>query len=150
MMLQARDWRIDRAPASGIVPLAVSAEYREFLADLLRPLGPVGIRGMFGGAGVFYGKAMFALIANETLYMKVDASNRAEYEAEAAAQFTYESPSGKIVEFGYFELPERLLDEPDELVRWARKSVEVALAAERQKTGTARRRDRSAKRKPPR
>jgi DNA transformation protein and related proteins len=127
--------------------VAISPEYREFLSDLLRPLGPVGIRRMFGGAGVFYGKAMFALIARETIFMKVDESNRADYEAEGAAQFTYESPSGKIVEFGYFELPERLLDEPDELVRWARKSVGVALAAERVKAAKAQRRPRVPKRK---
>jgi DNA transformation protein len=127
--------------------MAISPEYREFLSDLLRPLGPVGIRRMFGGAGVFYGKAMFALIARETLFMKVDERNRPDYEAEGAAQFTYESPSGKIVEFGYFELPERLLDEPDELVRWARKSVEVALAAERLKAGKAQRGPRASKRK---
>ena len=130
--------------------MAITPEYREFLSDILRPLGPVAIRRMFGGAGVFYGKAMFALIARETLYMKVDASNRRDYEAEGAAQFTYESPSGKLVEFGYFELPERLFDEPDEFLRWARKSVDVALAAERQKAARPARRGRAAKRKPAR
>ena len=130
--------------------MPVSPEFREFLADLLRPLGPVGIRRMFGGAGIFYGKAMFGLIARDTLFMKVDDSNRADYRDEGAKQFTYESPSGKLVEFGYFELPERLLDEPDELLRWARKSVDAALTAERAKSSRKPRRSGSAKRKPAR
>jgi DNA transformation protein len=113
--------------------MPISPEYRAFLTELFAPIGPVHIRNMFGGAGVFRDDLMFALIASETLYLKVDQTNRADFAAEGAEQFTYASPSGKIVEFGYFQLPERLLDEPDEFAEWARKALDVARRAERAK-----------------
>lgn len=109
--------------------MAVSAEYREFVSEQLEPLGPVRIRNMFGGAGVYFGDLMFGLIAGETLYFKVDDRNRADYEQEEMGPFVYEPPSGKSVAMSYYELPERLYDDADELVQWARKALDAALAA---------------------
>ncbi len=109
--------------------MAVSAEYREFVSEQLEPLGPVRIRNMFGGAGVYLGDLMFGLIAGETLFFKVDDRNRADYEAEEMGPFVYEPPSGKAVAMSYYELPERLYDDADELVAWARKALDAALLA---------------------
>lgn len=109
--------------------MAVSAEYREFVSEQLGPLGPVRIRNMFGGAGVYLDGLMFGLIAGETLYFKVDDRNRADYEAEEMGPFVYEPPSGKSVAMSYYELPERLCDDADELHIWARKALDAALAA---------------------
>src|SRR5690606_28898327 len=109
--------------------MAVSAEYKEFVAEQLEPLGPVRIRNMFGGAGVYFDDLMFGLIAGETLFFKVDDRNRADYEAEEMGPFVYEPPSGKSVAMSYYELPERLYDDADELVQWARKALDAALAA---------------------
>lgn len=109
--------------------MAVSAEYREFVSEQLEPLGPVRIRNMFGGAGVYLGDLMFGLIAGETLFFKVDDRNRADYEAEEMGPFVYEPPSGKSVAMSYYELPERLYDDADELVAWARKALDAALSA---------------------
>ncbi|MBA4209843.1 MAG: transcriptional regulator [Parvibaculum sp.] len=109
--------------------MAVSAEYREFVSEQLEPLGPVRIRNMFGGAGVYLGDLMFGLIAGETLFFKVDDRNRADYEAEEMGPFVYEPPSGKAVAMSYYELPERLYDDADELVAWARKALDAALSA---------------------
>jgi DNA transformation protein len=109
--------------------MAVSAEYKDFVTEQLEPLGPVRIRNMFGGAGVYLDDLMFGLIAGETLYFKVDERNRADYETEDMGPFVYEPPSGKSVAMSYYELPERLYDDPDELVQWARKALDAALAA---------------------
>ena len=109
--------------------MAVSAEYKEFVSEQLEPLGPVRIRNMFGGAGVYLDDLMFGLIAGETLFFKVDDRNRADYEAEEMGPFVYEPPSGKSVAMSYYELPERLYDDADELVQWARKALDAALAA---------------------
>lgn len=109
--------------------MAVSAEYKDFVCEQLEPLGPVRIRNMFGGAGVYLDDLMFGLIAGETLFFKVDDRNRADYEAEEMGPFVYEPPSGKAVAMSYYELPERLYDDADELVAWARKALDAALAA---------------------
>lgn len=109
--------------------MAVSAEYKEFVAEQLEPLGPVRVRNMFGGAGVYLDDLMFGLIAGETLFFKVDDRNRTDYETESSGPFIYAPPSGKAVAMSYYELPERLYDEPEELILWARKALDAALAA---------------------
>lgn len=117
--------------------MAVSAEYKEFLAEQLERLGPVRFRGMFGGAGVYLDDLMFGLIFDETLYFKVDDRNRADYEAEEKGPFTYEMSDGTTGALHYYEVPERLYDDPDELVQWARKAMEVMRAARAEKLARA-------------
>jgi DNA transformation protein len=109
--------------------MAISAEYKAFVAEQLEPLGPVRIRNMFGGAGVYFDDLMFGLIAGETLFFKVDERNRPDFEAEEMGPFIFEPPSGKAIAMSYYELPERLYDDPQELVAWARKALDAALAA---------------------
>lgn len=113
--------------------MAVSDEYKEFVAEQLEPLGPVRIRNMFGGAGVYLDDLMFGLISSETLYFKIDERNRADYEAEGMEAFTVELTRGGTGSFSYYEVPERLYDDPDELVQWARKALDAALAAKSDK-----------------
>lgn len=129
--------------------MAVSAEYKEFVIEQLEPLGPVRIRNMFGGAGVYLDDLMFGLIAGETLFFKVDDRNRADYEAEEMGPFVYVPPSGKSVAMSYYELPERLYDDADEIVAWARKALDAALAAKASKPAPKKRtpKQQAAKRK---
>src|SRR6478672_12240916 len=51
---------------------AGSAAYKDFLKDLLAGFGPVSIRNMFSGAGVYADGVMFAILAEDTLYLKAD------------------------------------------------------------------------------
>ena len=119
--------------------MTISPEYREFVAELLAPLGPVGIRSMFGGAGVYYGGVMFGLIADETLYFKVDDDNRGDFEHAGKGPFTYEGKNGRRMVMAYYEVPEELFDEAEELRRWARKAVDAALRADKAKPPARRR-----------
>ena len=97
----------------------------DFLCDALRPLGPVIAKRMFSGAGLFCDGLMFGLIFGDTFYLKADAASQAAFEAEGMAPFVYES-KGRKVALGYWRAPERLFDEPDELVAWARIALEIA------------------------
>jgi DNA transformation protein len=82
---------------------------------------------MFSGAGLYCDGLIFALILRDTLYFKVDDGNRQAYAAEGLAPFSYEA-DGEIRTIGaYWQVPERLFDEPDEMLDWAR----AALAASR-------------------
>lgn len=112
--------------------MALSPEYKEFIIDLFSPLGPIKIRAMFGGGGVYYKDTMFGLISGETLYLKVDASNRHDFEAVGAEPFVYTGKSNPVA-MTYFQLPECLLDDSDELMLWARKSIEAALRSKKPK-----------------
>lgn len=110
--------------------MAVSSEYTDFLIEMLAPLGPVASRRMFGGAGLFADGLMFGLIANEILYLKVDDENRPAFEAEGMQPFSYDTKAGKRGVMSYWQVPERLFDEPDEFVVWARDAVSVAMRAD--------------------
>ncbi len=119
--------------------MAVSAEFQAFVAELLAPVGPVSIRRMFGGAGVFYDDVMFALIAGEVLYLKVDDASRGDFEAAGTRPFRYQTRHGERALAGYWELPEELLDQPEECVAWSRKAIDVALRAKAAKRPKRRR-----------
>lgn len=112
--------------------MAVSPEFLEFLKDQLSPFGPVSARRMFGGAGLFRDNLMFGLIAEDTLYFKIDERNRPDYEAAGMAPFTYEG-KGKKMQMSYYEIPPDVLEDPADLSAWARKAFEAALAGAKSK-----------------
>ena len=109
--------------------MPVSAAYKTFLQDLLSDFGPVNIRNMFGGAGVYADGVMFAIVVDDTLYLKADEHLAPAFAAEGKGPFTYRAKGRAPVAMSYWEVPERLLDDPDELVAWARRAHAVALAA---------------------
>ncbi|HEY8005037.1 MAG TPA: TfoX/Sxy family protein [Phenylobacterium sp.] len=102
--------------------------FHAFVEELLAGLGPVRIRRMFGGAGVYAGEVMFGLIDDETLYLKTDEPLRAELQAQGSAAWVYSRAPGRWEETSYWRLPEAALDDPDEAVAWARKALAVAEA----------------------
>lgn len=103
-----------------------SDSFAEFLRDQLAPLGRVTIRQMFGKTGMFCDGVMFGVVADDTLYLRVDDHNRAAFkEAEIDPPLSYEK-QGRTIELSFWRAPDRLLDEPDELVTWARVALEAA------------------------
>ena len=107
--------------------------FHDFVQDLFGPLGPVRIRRMFGGAGIYAGEVMFGLIDDETIYLKTDAGLQAELAAEGSVAWVYSRAPGKWEETSYWRLPEAALDDPDQASAWARKALAVAEAKAAQK-----------------
>src|SRR6202051_1996105 len=117
--------------------MVASDGFAEFLRDQLAPLGRITVRRMFGKTGVFCDGLMLGMVRDNTLYFRVDDDNRAAFqEAESFPPLNYEKKGGTI-DLSFWRAPERLFDEPDELVAWAR----AALAAARRGGG---RRERTA------
>jgi DNA transformation protein len=106
--------------------MTASKGFIEFLQDQLRSVGPVAIRRMFGGAGVFADGIMFALVADDTLYFKADDTTRADFEAEDMPVFSYETKDGRKSLVSYWRAPERLFDDPEEMQAWAMRAVGAA------------------------
>jgi DNA transformation protein len=79
---------------------------------------------MFGGVGIYSGEFFFALIADDTVYFKVDASTRPDFEARGMKPFRPFGDDGGTMK--YFQLPEDLLEDPDALRSWAEKAVAIA------------------------
>ena len=130
--------------------MTVTPGFIAFLEEQLAPLGPVAFKRMFGGAGIWHGGLMFALIADDTLHFKVDERSQADFEAEGMGPFTYATKNGEHRLTSYWRAPERLFDEPDELLRFARTAI---AASERKSAKMAPKRKaaaRPARRKTPR
>jgi DNA transformation protein len=96
------------------------------IRDLFAEFGPVDVRRMFRGAGVFVEGLMVALIMRDTLYLKSDNSGAARFVAEGSEQFFYTRKGGKRTALPYWRIPDRLLDDPAELADWTRASLAVA------------------------
>ena len=66
------------------------------------------------------------MVTSDTLYFRVDDDNRAVFkEAESVPPLNYEK-QGRTIDLSFWRAPERLLDEPDELVAWARAALAAA------------------------
>lgn len=113
--------------------MAVSAEFRDYVTDLFAPFGEVKIKQMFGGAGVYFKDQMFALLADERIYLKANDLTRPSFDAEGMKPFVFESKAGETIMTSYIEVPPRLLDDSDELAKWARRAYEVAIAGRARK-----------------
>lgn len=116
--------------------MVASAMSVEFLAEQFAPNGRVACRRMFGKTGVFCDGLMLGMVTENTLYFRVDDGNRAIF-AEAAAHPPLNYAN---IDLAFWRAPDRLYDEPDEFVRWARAALEAAarVAAKRPNTKSKR------------
>lgn len=110
--------------------MPVSPAYREFVLEQLERVAPVTARSMFGGVGIYSGGLFFALLADDTLYLKVDGSNRPHFEARGMEPFR---PYGDERAMQYYELPAELLEDPDRLRPWVDAALAVARGAKTRK-----------------
>jgi len=120
--------------------MVASDSFAEFLREQLAPLGHISFRRMFGKTGVFCDHLMFAMVTENTLYFRVDDDNRALFkEAKTHPPLNY-SKQGVSIDLSFWRAPERLFDEPDELIAWARAALAAAgrIAAKRQRATPAR------------
>jgi DNA transformation protein and related proteins len=105
--------------------MAVSQGFLDLVRELLAPIGHVTVRHMFGGASLYADGVLFALIADEVLYLKADEISKARFEIEGLKPFTYDGKTGPVA-MSYWRAPERLYDDPDEMAEWAREALSVA------------------------
>jgi DNA transformation protein len=120
--------------------MVASDGFAEFLRDQLAPLGRIAMRRMFGKTGVFCDGFMLAMVRDNTLYFRVDDDNRAAFkEAGSFPPLNY-AKKGETIDLSFWRAPERLFDEPDELVAWARAALAAArrVAAKRERTAPRR------------
>ena len=120
--------------------MVASESFAEFLREQLAPLGRVTTRRMFGKTGVFCDGVMLGMVTDNTLYFRVDDHNRAAFkEAESSPPLNYQK-KGATIDLSFWRAPERLFDEPDELIAWARAALAAArrVATKRERTSPRR------------
>lgn len=99
------------------------------IAERITGLGPITVRRFFNGAGLVADDVQFAFVINGSLYLKVDDEFRAAFEAMGAKPFVYEGKRKPVTISSYYETPEDVIYDEDELRRWAVRSHRAAAAS---------------------
>lgn len=95
----------------------MSNNYVDYILDLLSPFGSITSRAMFGGHGIYKEKIIVGIIADDELYFKVDATNKAQYEALNSTPFAYNAKNKKI-NLSYWKVPIEIMEDEEQLSIW--------------------------------
>ncbi|MGA7972628.1 MAG: TfoX/Sxy family protein, partial [Pseudolabrys sp.] len=98
----------------------------DFIQELFAAFGPVSVRRLFGGAGIYAEGVLIGAVFRDEIYLKADAETAARFDAEGCGTFEYATKTGTRAIASFRKLPERLYDDADELTEWAREALGVA------------------------
>lgn len=111
--------------------MPISDSYLTFLVDQLTDWADVVIRKMFGGAGLYREGIMFALVAEDVLYLRTGEANREDFEARDCGPFKPYADKDTVMP--YHRVPEDLLEDSQELAAWAEAAWQVARTAKKRR-----------------
>ena len=120
--------------------MAVSSQFKTFICDLFSGLGLINARSMFGGAGLYCEGVMFALIADDTLYIKVDEALKIDLAKLDCGPFMVDfgkDDQGPRPMNGYWSMPQSALDDPDEACQWGQRALDYAQSVHRPKNAVS-------------
>ncbi|MCU6434650.1 TfoX/Sxy family protein [Undibacterium sp. Jales W-56] len=103
--------------------MSTTSQFVDYVRELLAPLAPFSDSKFFGGQAMKYQGIQFAMIMGNTLYFRVNAETRPEYEKRGSLPFSYHTKKGRIEVRKFYSLPEELFEQPEELVAWARQAI---------------------------
>jgi len=124
--------------------MTATADFADYAVELLGAAGRVAARRMFGGYGLYCDGVMFALIADDVLYLKADERNRPELEGAGSAPFTYEAKGRRTI-MAYWRAPDEAMESRELMAPWARSALDAALRAKAARPGTGRSRPKSSR-----
>ena len=107
--------------------MAYDPDFGEWVREHFAALGPSEIKRMFGAGAVYAHGLIFALLDDGVVWLKADELNAPLLQAAGSRQFTYPTKGGETMSMAYWSLPDGALDDPDEAVAWARRSIDAAL-----------------------
>jgi DNA transformation protein len=105
------------------------SQFADYLHEIFRDFGPIRLKRMFGGWGVYADGLMFGLVVDDLLYLKADAHSAGDFLSCGLKPFEY-SRQGKRVALSYYAAPEEILEDPEQAALWARRALDAALRAE--------------------
>ena len=105
-----------------------------WLEDVFSAVPDTSVRKMFGGVGLFRNGLMYGLaLSDGRIALKADGQTTHSFIDENCEEWGYERKDGKRTQMGYWYMPERLVDDPDELREWSMKAYDVAARADQKK-----------------
>ncbi len=113
--------------------------FTSYLRDLFSELGPVSLRRMFGGQGLYHDGVIIGLVVGDELFLKTDAVTRSAFEQAGGEPFTYQG-KGKPVAMSYFSPPAEAMESAQSMKPWAQLAWEAALRKRASEKPAAKRR----------
>ena len=124
--------------------MTISDDYILYVAHQLKSLGNLTVKKMFGGAGIYFENVFFALIADDVLYFKVDETNRTHSAPKAMGRF--KPFDDKPYTMQYYEVPVDILEDSEELYKWAMVSFNIGKIKKNKKPAKKKAKTRKKKR----
>jgi DNA transformation protein len=97
------------------------------IEEMFSGLGPVSIRRMFGGKGVYHRGLIIGIELRGEMLLKSDAVSAPQFEAAGARRWSHDGKQGKAVKMPYWTIPEEAFDDPELMAGWVRLAYEAAL-----------------------
>jgi DNA transformation protein len=118
-------------------------EFADYSADLLQSIGPVYVKRMFSGYGLFLEGLMIAIVVDNSLYLKADEDSRNDFADEGLEPFIYRR-KGKPYALSFWQAPEEVFENQEAMNKWGNKAYGAALrsAAKRARPGKAKNKSR--------
>lgn len=110
--------------------MAVSEDFLAYVQEQLSGIDGLRSRRMFGGVGLYSGDRFFGLLADNTLYLKVDDLNRGDFLARGMPPFRPYRNRPEL-SMSYYAVPADVLEDADTLLAWARRALRAAVASPR-------------------
>jgi DNA transformation protein and related proteins len=108
------------------------SEFVEYLHEVFEEFGSIRSRRMFGGHGIYHDDLMFALVADDELYLKADDKSAENFTNLDLQQFAYQK-NDKSMKMSYFMAPEEIFDDPNLALKWATLTFDAALRNKKKK-----------------
>ncbi len=106
----------------------------DWVGECLAPIGTLTLRKMMGGATLYLDGTIFALIADDLLWFKSDATSDAAWDAAGCPRFTYAFANGREGSMNYRRAPEDVYDDADTMRQWAALALDAGQRAPVKKT----------------
>jgi DNA transformation protein len=100
---------------------------RPEIEEMFAALGPVTIKRMFGGKGVYHRGIIIAVEFQGDILLKADATTAPDFAAAGAVQWAYEGKSGAQVKMPYWSIPADAFDDSAVMAHWVKLAYAAAL-----------------------
>jgi DNA transformation protein and related proteins len=100
------------------------------IEEMFEAVGPVTIKRMFGGLGIYARGTIIAIETAGEIFLKADATSAPQFEADGARQWRYDG-KGKPVFMPYWTIPDDAFDDPELMAKWVKLALEAGLRAKK-------------------
>jgi DNA transformation protein len=103
-----------------------SEEFTALVVERLQPLGRVSSARFFGGAGISCAGVQFAILMGNALYLVSDDDLRTLLTKLGGEPFSYTTKNRRVIVKRYCRAPAAILEDEEQLLAFARRSIDIA------------------------